>query len=147
MIAARADAARPNMGLTAWSGVKVRRHDIHVAKNYLNEEEMGLLNLIVTQYLDFAEFQARTRKMMYMRDWAKKLDDFLQVNDREILQGFGKVSAQLARETAEREYEKFQEQRRQIEDAQAAETLAAELKTLAAGTKSPPAPRPKGKKK
>ena len=62
VIAARANAAKPNMGSTTWSGGKVRKHDVHVAKNYLNEEEMGLLNLTVTQSLDFAEFQARTRK-------------------------------------------------------------------------------------
>ena len=104
VIAARANAVRPHMGLTAWSGSRVHKHDIYVAKNYLNEEEMGLLNLIVTQYLDFAEFQARTRKVMYMRDWARKLDDFLRVNDREILQGFGKVSAQLAKEKADQEF-------------------------------------------
>ena len=77
------DADKPNMGLTTWSGNKVRKHDFTSAKNYLTkEEELGLLNLIVTQYLDFAEFQARTRKVMYMRDWVKKLDDFLRVNDR-----------------------------------------------------------------
>jgi len=143
VIAARANAARPHMGLTAWSGSRVRKHDIFVAKNYLNEEEMGLLNLIVTQYLDFAEFQARTRKLIYMRDWAKKLDDFLRVNDREVLQGFGKVSAQLAKEKAEREFTRYQEQQRQIEDAGAAEQLAREIKQLEDKTK----PAKLGKKK
>ena len=147
VIAARANAARPHMGLTAWSGSRVRKHDIYVAKNYLNEEEMRLLNLIVTQYLDFAEFQARTRKLMYMRDWAKKLDDFLRVNDREILQGFGKVSAQLAKEKADREFGKFQKQQQQIEDARAAEELAAELKALAEKTKLVAPPRTGKKKK
>ena len=143
VIAARANAARPHMGLNAWSGSRVRKHDIFVAKNYLNEEEMGLLNLIVTQYLDFAEFQARTRKLIYMRDWAKKLDDFLRVNDREILQGLGKVSAQLAKEKAEREFARYQEQQRQIEDAGAAEQLAREIKQLEDKTK----PAKLGKKK
>jgi hypothetical protein len=143
VIAARANAVRPHMGLTAWSGSRVHKHDIYVAKNYLNEEEMGLLNLIVTQYLDFAEFQARTRKMMYMRDWAKKLDDFLRVNDREVLQGFGKVSAQLAKEKADREFGKFQKQQQQIEDAGAAEQLAREIKQLEDKTK----PAKPGKKK
>jgi hypothetical protein len=76
LIAERADGRKPNMGLTSWSGAKVRRQDIHVAKNYLNHEEIELLNLIVSQYLDFAELQARTRKTMYMRDWARKLGDF-----------------------------------------------------------------------
>jgi hypothetical protein len=147
LIAERANAAKPNMGLTAWSGSKVRKHDIHMAKNYLNQEEMGLLNLIVTQYLDFAEFQARTRKAMYMRDWAKKLDDFLRVNDREILQGFGKVSAQLAKEKAEREYEKFEERRKQMDDAKAAEELTAGLKALQVKTNRLTPPKAKEKKR
>ena len=145
LIAERANAAKPNMGLTAWSGSKVRKQDVHVAKNYLNEEEVGLLNLIVTQYLDFAEFQARTRKAMYMRDWVRKLDDFLRVNDREILQGFGKVSAQLAKEKADHEYEKFQEQQRKVDDAKAAEELAATLKALEKQAKPAPTPKPKKK--
>jgi hypothetical protein len=146
VIAGRANASKPNMGLMAWSGSKVRKHDVHVAKNYLAEEEMGLLNLIVTQYLDFAEFQARTRKAMSMRDWAKKLDDFLRVNDREILQGFGKVSAQLAKEKADREFGKFQKQQQQIEDAKSAEEFAAEVKALEEKTKQIAPPTRKGKK-
>jgi hypothetical protein len=130
LIAERSDASKPNAGLKAWEGTKIRRHDVHVAKNYLNEEEMGLLNLIVSQYLDFAEFQARTRKVMYMRDWVKKLDDFLRLNDRQILQGFGKISAQLAKEKADRQFDKFDKKRREIEDAQAAEDFAKEVAEL-----------------
>jgi hypothetical protein len=80
-----------------------------------------------------------------MRDWVKKLDDFLRVNDREVLQGFGKVSAQLAKEKAEREYEKFQEQQRKVEDAKAAEDLAARMKELQ--KKTQPATSPRRKKK
>ncbi len=130
LIAERSDASKPNAGLNAWEGTKVRRHDVHVAKNYLNQEEMGLLNLIVSQYLDFAEFQARTKKKMFMRDWARKLDDFLRVNDREILQGFGKISSQLAREKADRQFDKFDQKRRELEDAQAAEEFAREVAEL-----------------
>lgn len=104
---------------------------------------MGLLNLIVTQYLDFAEFQARTRKAMYMRNWVKKLDDFLRVNDREVLSGFGKVSAQLAKEKADREYDKFQVQQRKLEDTKAAQELAATLKALQAKAKPLPTPKKK----
>jgi hypothetical protein len=130
LIAERSDASKPNAGLKAWEGTKIRRHDVHVAKNYLNEEEMGLLNLIVSQYLDFAEFQARTRKVMYMRDWVKKLDDFLRLNDRQILQGFGKISAQLAKEKADRQFDKFDKKRRELEDAQAAEDFAKEVAEL-----------------
>jgi hypothetical protein len=131
LIAERADSAKPNMGLTAWSGAKVRRQDIHVAKNYLNREEIELLNLIVSQYLDFAELQARTRKTMYMRDWARKLDDFLKVNDREILTGLGKVSAHLAKEIAEREFDRFDECRRIEEDAEAEKEFERELEQKA----------------
>ena len=130
LIAERADATKPNMGLSAWEGARVRKHDAHVAKNYLNKEEMELLNLIVSQYLDFAEFQARTKKKMYMRDWGRKLDDFLRVNDREILQGFGKISSQLAKEKADREFAQFDQNRRALEDAQAAEDFAKEIKEL-----------------
>jgi hypothetical protein len=130
LIDERADATKPNMGLTAWSGAKLRKQDIHVAKNYLTKEEMGLLNLIVSQYLDFAEFQARTKKKMFMRDWARKLDDFLRVNDREVLQGFGRISSQLAREKADREFDKFEKKRRELEDAQAAEEFAKEVAEL-----------------
>ena len=131
LIAQRADAGKPNMGLTSWSGAKVGRQDIHVAKNYLNREEIELLNLIVSQYLDFAELQARTRKAMHMRDWARKLDDFLRVNDREILSGLGKVSAQLARELADREFERFDKERRLAQDAEAAKQFERELEDRA----------------
>ncbi|MCX6902534.1 MAG: virulence RhuM family protein [Verrucomicrobia bacterium] len=130
LIAERADASKPNMGLTSWSGAKVRKADVHVAKNYLNKEELELLNLIVNQYLEFAEFQARTRKRMYMRDWVRKLDDFLRLNDRDILTGLGKISSQLAKEKADRQFAKFDEERRQLEDAQAAEEFAKEVEEL-----------------
>ena len=144
LIAERADATKPHMGLTAWAGGKVRKQDAHVAKNYLTQDEMGLLNLIVSQYLDFAEFQARTKKKMFMRDWARKIDDFLRVNDREVLQGFGKISSQLAHEKADREFDKFDKKRRELEDAKAAEEFAKEVEELenkakALGTTSAPA--------
>lgn len=125
------------MGLTSWSGAKVRRQDMHVAKNYLNREEIDLLNLIVSQYLDFAELQARTRKTMYMRDWARKLDDFLRVNDREILTGLGKVSAQLAKELAEGEFDRFDKQRRLHEDAEAEKQFERELEQKAKQLEAP----------
>ena len=131
LIAERADSRKPNMGLTAWNGAKVRRQDVHVAKNYLNRDEIELLNLIVSQYLDFAELQARTRKPMYMRDWSRKLDDFLKVNDRDILPGLGKVSAQLAKEKAEHEFDRFDEQRREAEDSAAKRDFERELEQKA----------------
>ena len=107
LIAERANAEKPNMGLTAWKGSRIHKTDIAVAKNYLNKDEMEVLNLIVSQYLDFAELQARSGKLMHMRDWIKKLDDFLTLNDRNILKGMGKVSHQIAEELAGKQYEKF----------------------------------------
>jgi len=103
----RADAARPNMGLTTWSGARPRMADVSVAKNYLTAKELDILNRIVTTYLEFAELQALNRKPMYMRDWIAKLDDFLKLNDREILTHAGTVSHQQALDKARKEYEKF----------------------------------------
>jgi hypothetical protein len=142
LIAERADASKPNMGLTSWSGAKVRKHDVHVAKNYLKKEELELLNLIVNQYLDFAEFQAKTRKRMVMRDWAKKLDDFLRLNDREILTGLGRISSQLAKEKADRQFARFDQERRQVEDAKAAEEFAKEVEALESKAKELAEPPP-----
>ena len=75
MIADRADAARLNMGLTAWKGSVVRRGDVTVAKNYLSEQEITELNRIVTMFLDFADDQARRRKQVFLRDWQQKIDE------------------------------------------------------------------------
>jgi len=112
LIADRADAGKPNMGLTNWPGNRIIRKDVTVAKNYLSDHELGLLNLIVDQYLSFAEAQARQKKVMSMTAWIEKLHAFLELNEKEILQGAGKVSKQLADDLALREYDKFQEQRR-----------------------------------
>ncbi|MGI8906818.1 MAG: virulence RhuM family protein [Candidatus Sumerlaeaceae bacterium] len=107
----RADSSKPNMGLTTWRGAKVRKGDVVVAKNYLGEPELAALNNLVEQYLVFAEGQAMRRIPMYMRDWLAKLDGFLRLNERGILTHAGKISHQLAKETAETEYEKFDRQR------------------------------------
>jgi hypothetical protein len=107
VIAARADARQPNMGLTSWTGERLRKSDVGVAKNYLNQEELEALNLIVSFYLDFAELQALGRRPMYMRDWISKLDDFLRISEREILSHAGKVSHDDALAKAEGEYEKY----------------------------------------
>lgn len=112
LIAERAKANAPNMGLQAWKGAKPRKGDAMIAKNYLGSEEIGQLNLIVEQYLSFAELQARSRKPMTMRDWVEKLHGFLRLNDREILKDAGRVSHELAKELAEAEYEKFDAKRR-----------------------------------
>ncbi len=110
IIAGRADAQKPYMGLTSWTGVRPNQNDIEIAKNYLSAEELDTLNRIVTIYLDFAELQALNRKPMYMKDWIAKLDDFLKVSEREILKHAGKVSHAAAIEKARGEYEKFRKQ-------------------------------------
>jgi hypothetical protein len=107
LIAERASAARPNMGLTSWKGAKVRQADATVAKNYLDEDELRSLNRIVTMYLDYAEDQAERHQPKYMCDWVGKLDAFLQFNGREVLRDAGRVSAEVAKALARSEYEKF----------------------------------------
>ncbi len=92
VIAARADAAKPNMGLTSWTGAAPRKTDVAIAKNYLGAEELDALNKIVTAYLEFAEVQALNRRPMYMADWIAKLDDFLRLSERDVLAHAGKVS-------------------------------------------------------
>jgi hypothetical protein len=110
VIAGRADAGKPRMGLTSWTGTKPTQSDVEIAKNYLTAEELDTLNRIVSMYLDFAELQALNRKPMYMRDWIAKLDEFLKVSERDILTHSGKVSHEEAIEKAHAEYEKFREQ-------------------------------------
>jgi len=107
----RADSAKRNMGLTSWRGSKVRKQDVNIAKNYLNEQELLALNNLVEQYLIFAEGQALRRTPMHMADWIKKLDAFLSVNEREILTHAGRISHEMAEEAAEAEYEKFNRRR------------------------------------
>jgi hypothetical protein len=111
LIAERADAAKPNMGLTSWKGTKVRRGDVTIAKNYLNADEIEWLNRIVTMYLDYAEDQAKRHRQIFMRDWRKKLDAFLQFNERDILTNAGKVSKAVAEQLALEQYDIFQQHR------------------------------------
>ena len=106
----RADSAKPNMGLTTWKNApkgKIRKTDVVIAKNYLNETEISNLNEIVTMYLDYAERQARRGNIMYMRDWVLRLDAFLQFNEEEVLHNKGRVTAAIAKAFAESEFEKY----------------------------------------
>ncbi len=107
MIVSRADHRLPNMGLTNWDGARIRKPEAVIAKNYLNEAELRALNNLVEQYLIFAEAQAERRVPMAMRDWIVKLEGFLTLNDRNILRSAGKVSAELAKAHAEREFAEF----------------------------------------
>jgi hypothetical protein len=125
IIHSRANSMQPNMGLTNWRGVKPRKDDVGIAKNYLNEEELKALNNLVEQYLIFAEGQAMRRIPMYMKDWITKLNGFLQLNDRNILDHAGKISHEMALEKAQTEYDKIEQQ---TESSEAWENKIKQLK-------------------
>lgn len=110
VVHARADATKPNMGLTTWTGTKPRKADVSIAKNYLAHEEIDALNRIVTAYLEFAELQALNRNPMHMADWIAKLDNFLRLSDRDILTHAGKISHEAAKEKAEAEFAIYKRQ-------------------------------------
>ena len=129
----RANAEKPNMGLTTWKNSprgKIRKPDVGVAKNYLSQDELIELNLIVDQYLSFAELQARNRKPMYMADWEKKLHDFLTLNEKQILLDAGKISHQLAVDLAEKEFETFNKNQISLSDEQSMKLLDNEITKL-----------------
>ncbi len=105
----RADAEKDFMGLTTWSGAMPSKPEAEIAKNYLTHEEIKSLNRIVSLYLDFAEMQAEEHRPMYMKDWKNILDDFLRISRKDILTHAGKISAKLAKEKADQEYDKFKE--------------------------------------
>lgn len=118
LIHQRADASLPHMGLTSFKGDEVRKGDVTVAKNYLNQSEVDELNRVVNMWLDFAEDQARRRQQIFLRDWQEKLDQFLQFNDRDVLKGAGTISKKMADDKAQAEYEQFAEQQRRIKEAE-----------------------------
>ena len=103
----RADADKNFMGLTSWTGALPRQSDAEIAKNYLSENELDTLNRIVSLYLDFAELQAKSHIPMYMKDWIQKLDDFLKLSGKALLNHAGKISAEVAKQKADTEYQKF----------------------------------------
>lgn len=105
----RADSEKDFMGLTTWSGAMPTKPEAEIAKNYLTHEEIKSLNRIVSLYLDFAEMQAEEHRPMYMKDWINILDDFLRISRKDILTHAGKISAKLAKEKADQEYDKFKE--------------------------------------
>jgi hypothetical protein len=113
LVKLRADSAKPHMGMTNWPGERIRKSDVVVAKNYLNADELRALNNLTEQYLVFAEGQAARRVVMTMQAWIDKLEGFLSLNDREILQSAGQVTAELAKQHAEGEFAKY----RVLEDA------------------------------
>lgn len=137
----RADSAQPLMGLkTTRPGRIIRREDVAVAKNYLTEDELQALNRIVSLYLEFAELQALNRRPMTMRDWITKLDEFLKISGRELLDHAGKISAEQARAKAEMEYDRY----RKLADAQPRPVDTAFEQAIKRLPK--PAPKPRKKK-
>ncbi len=132
LIARRADAALPNMGLTSWRGDRVRRADVTVAKNYLTATEIDELNRIVVMFLDYAEDQARRRKQVFLSDWQARLDDFLRFNQRDVLPGAGTVSREDADRQAQQAYEQFEQRRRALAEADGQDAALRQLEAAAA---------------
>lgn len=129
LVAKRADATKPNMGLTTWKNSpegKILKTDVTVAKNYLSEKEISELNRIVTMYLDYAENQAARQIPMKMTDWVSKLDAFLQFNEYEILKDAGRISQKVAQELALKAFEQF----RVIQDKNYESDFDKEIKKL-----------------
>ena len=143
----RSNSAKANAGLISWTGIKPRKAEAAVAKNYLTEDELKRLGLIVSQYLDFAELQALDRRPMYMRDWIARLDAFLTAGGQKILDHAGNISAEEAKLKAELEFDKFSSARRKLEDAQANAEFAAQMDDLAKQTKHLAPSKRKPKKK
>lgn len=130
LIYKRANANNVNMGLTTWKADKIRKGDVTIAKNYLSEMEIKELNLLVEQYLAFAEAQALAQRPMYMADWSSKLNDILTINQREILLDAGRISKKIAEELAEREFDKYSAKQREIEAAQSLKELENDLNAI-----------------
>ncbi len=129
IIVNRADATKPNMNLTNWSGSRVRKQDVIIAKNYLQQNEIKELDRLVSMFLDYAENQAQRRRQLSMSDWKEKIDGFLNFNDYKILKGKGAISRKQANEIAQKRYEEFNEDRKKRE---ALEADAEDLKELEA---------------
>ena len=129
IIVNRADATKPNMNLTNWSGSRVRKQDVIIAKNYLQQNEIKELDRLVSMFLDYAENQAQRRRQLSMSDWKEKVDGFLNFNDYKILKGKGAISRKQANEIAKKRYLEFDEARKKQE---ALEADAEDLKELEA---------------
>jgi hypothetical protein len=148
IVRGRANASQPNMGLTTWKNAPtgpVRKQDVAIAKNYLSQEEIEALNLIVSAYLDFAELQARSHRPMHMADWVAKLDDFIRLTNHEVLAHAGRITHDDAEQHAHRQYEEFDRNRRQIADASDSDFDQA-VKRLTDQPSSSPRPRRRKKK-
>jgi len=130
LIAKRVDADKPNMGLTSFKHDSIRKTDVTIAKNYLNETEIAALNRIVNMWLDFAEDQALRRKQVFLQDWQTKLDDFLKFNDREVLSDAGKISKSAADDKAKSEFNRYDDERRRLREAEGARSNIEALRAI-----------------
>jgi hypothetical protein len=129
----RVDASLPLLGMQSFDKKEekaVLKSDVSVAKNYLNEDEIKLLGLLVEQYLAFAETMAQQNTPMYMKDWAERLDSILQLNGRELLTQAGKISHQMALDKSSVEFEKFAANRKTLEKEQSLKEIEADIKKL-----------------
>jgi hypothetical protein len=138
IISERANSKKPNMGMTNWRGVNPQKDEAIIAKNYLNEDELAALNNLVEQYLVFAEGQAMRRAPMRMKDWVAKLNGFLTLNERAILENAGKISHELAKEFAEKEFDKYYKKRLKVSSKADVdfETFSGKVTKLARKSKS-----------
>ncbi len=129
----RVDARLPLMGMLSYDKKQVasiKKAEVSIAKNYLNEDEMKLLGLLVEQYLAFAEAMAQQQTPMYIKDWMERLDTILQLNGRELLTHAGKISHKMALEKPGEEYEKFKQQQKAIEKEASLKALEEDIKNL-----------------
>jgi len=147
LIRERADHTKPNIGLTSWKAGEVRKTDVTIAKNYLKENEIDGLNRIVVMWLDFAEDQAKHRRQVFMKDWERKLDEFLRFNEREVLPDAGNVSKAEADEHAKTEYDRFEERRRAYKELTGQEDTIRQLEEAAKDINKPRNTRKSRKKK
>jgi hypothetical protein len=131
LIKCRADHSLHNMGLSSWKAGEVRKTDVTVAKNYLKKDEIEGLNRIVVMWLDYAEDQAKRRKHVFMKDWERKLDEFLAFNDRKVLPHAGSVSKKDADDVAKKEYDLFAQRRREYKEALGQEESIRQLEETA----------------
>ncbi len=132
LVYSRADASLPLMGMLSFEkeGVPVRKGDVGIAKNYLKEDEIKLLGLLVEQYLAFAEVMAQQRMPMYMKDWIQRLDSIIQLNGRELLTHAGKISHQIALEKSALEYSKFKDAQKKPQHEDSFRELEQDIKQL-----------------
>jgi len=128
----RVDITKPLLGMQSFDkeSKNITKKDVSIAKNYLNEEEIKLLGLLVEQYLAFAETMASQQTPMYMQDWIARLDMILTMNGRELLDNAGKISHQIAKEKSELEYQKYKEQKKEIQKIQSIKELEEDIKYL-----------------